>query len=104
MVRDRLMATARGKLGGWLIRPAMRRFVRDISSSETGGALLVGIDGIVIIAHGKSDGRAIKNAIKAAARFADAGLVGHLGEAIARHGEVWRAAGEPPPAAAEGAS
>jgi phosphate acyltransferase len=103
MVKERLMASTRGRLGGLLIRPAMRRFVKDISASETGGALLVGVDGIVIIAHGKSDGTAIKNAIRAAARFVAAGLVGHLAAAIVHHHAVWQLAAEPA-AAAESAS
>jgi glycerol-3-phosphate acyltransferase PlsX len=94
MVRDRLRAGVRSTVGGLLIKPAMRRFVQDISASETGGALLLGVDGIVIIAHGRSDASAIKNAIKAADRFVGLGLVGHLGAAVGRLTAVWQAAGE----------
>jgi glycerol-3-phosphate acyltransferase PlsX len=93
MAKKRILESARGKLGGLLIRPAMRRFVKDVSVSETGGALLVGVDGPVMIAHGKADALAITNAIKAAARFVGAGLVGHLAAAIARHRAVWQLAG-----------
>ena len=47
---------------------------------HTGGALLAGVDGIVVLAHGRSDATAMKNAILRAARFARAGMHRRLGE------------------------
>jgi glycerol-3-phosphate acyltransferase PlsX len=51
--------------------------------AETGGALLAGVAGEVVIAHGRSDGRAIANAVRRAARFAAAGMHRRLKAAVA---------------------
>lgn len=56
------------KIGAFLTLPALRSLQRDIDASEYGGAPLLGVDGSVIIAHGSSNSKAIKNAIRAAAR------------------------------------
>ncbi len=50
---------------------AMQSLGRRIDYSEYGGALLLGVDGVVIIGHGRSDGRAVKNALHLAARALD---------------------------------
>jgi glycerol-3-phosphate acyltransferase PlsX len=49
---------------------------------QTGGALLAGVDGIVVIAHGRSDATAMKNAILRAAQFARAGMHSRLADAV----------------------
>jgi glycerol-3-phosphate acyltransferase PlsX len=59
-------------LAGLLLKPAFRRLKRRLDYAEVGGAPLLGVDGTCIIAHGRSNARAIKNAIRAAARCADA--------------------------------
>jgi len=85
LVRDSLGSTPRARLGGALAAPALRALKKQIDFAETGGALLVGIDGVVVIAHGRSDTTAIKNAVKLADRFARADLPARLGDAIAMH-------------------
>ena len=55
---------------GLLLKPAFRRLKRRLDYAEVGGAPLPGVDGTCIIAHGRSNPRAIKNAIKVAARCA----------------------------------
>jgi len=55
-----------GRLGYFLLRPAFRKFKKQIDYSEYGGAPLLGIDGISIISHGRSSPKAIKNAIRVA--------------------------------------
>ena len=74
LVRQRLTATPVAKLGGALVAPALRDLGRRIDFAETGGALLAGVDGVVVIAHGRSDTTAMKNAVLMAARFARAEL------------------------------
>ncbi len=54
---------------------------------HTGGALLAGVDGVVTIAHGRSDELAIENAIRCAARFAGAQVPARLAEAVRVVGE-----------------
>lgn len=55
-----------GKLGVILLKPTFNRFKRDLDYAEYGGASLLGVNGVVIIGHGRSNSRAIKNAIRAA--------------------------------------
>lgn len=52
--------------------------VRDLDYAAHGGALLLGVDGVVVIGHGKSDSRAVSNALKQASRAADAGINKHI--------------------------
>jgi len=58
-----------------LMVPALLRIAKRMDYAEYGGAPLLGVDGVVIIAHGRSNARAIKNAVRVAAESADAGLV-----------------------------
>jgi glycerol-3-phosphate acyltransferase PlsX len=54
----------------------------EVRYEDTGGALLAGVDGVVTIAHGRSDATAIANALRCAARFAGAQLPARLAEAV----------------------
>jgi glycerol-3-phosphate acyltransferase PlsX len=58
-----------------LMLPALRRIAKRMDYAEYGGAPLLGVDGVVIIAHGRSNARAIKNAVRVAAESVEAGLV-----------------------------
>ncbi len=55
-----------GKIGLLLLAPNLRRFKSKLNYAEYGGAPLLGVDGIVIIGHGRSNSLAVKNAIKVA--------------------------------------
>ena len=74
-LREEIAATARGKLGGLLIRPAARRLRARLDPDTYGGAYLLGLRGLAVIAHGNSGRRAIANAIRLAARGAEHGVV-----------------------------
>jgi glycerol-3-phosphate acyltransferase PlsX len=81
-LREEIAASARGKLAGLLMRPAARR-LRDRLDPETyGGAYLLGLRGLAVIAHGNSSRRAIANAIRLAARGVDHDVVGRLQERL----------------------
>jgi glycerol-3-phosphate acyltransferase PlsX len=54
----------------------------DLDYSEHGGAPLLGVKGVSIISHGKSDPRAIKNAVKAAVRAVDSRMNEHIGRRL----------------------
>ena len=82
-LRSEIAATARGKLGGLLIRPAARHLRARLDPDTYGGAYLLGLRGLVVIAHGNSNRRAVANAIRLAARGAEHDLVGRLGERLA---------------------
>ena len=63
-MREEIPRTLSGKVGGALIRDGVQRLRSGIDWREFGGAPLLGIDGVAVIAHGRSDARAIKNAIR----------------------------------------
>ena len=81
-LRAEIEATATGKLGGLLIRPAARRLRTKLDPDTYGGAYLLGLRGLAVIAHGNSGRRAIANAIALAARGADHGIVDRLAERL----------------------
>jgi glycerol-3-phosphate acyltransferase PlsX len=54
------------RLGAWLARDAFRNLRKEVDYAEHGGAPLLGVDGISIIAHGASSAKAIKNALRVA--------------------------------------
>ena len=60
----------RYKLGGILLKPAIKALFSRMSYEEYGGATLLGVNGIVIVSHGRSDAKAIKNAILTAKKDA----------------------------------
>jgi glycerol-3-phosphate acyltransferase PlsX len=57
--------------------------MRELDYAEYGGAPLLGVRGVSIISHGKSDARAIKNAIKVGARAVEARMSEHIGRSLA---------------------
>ena len=77
-LRDEIPKTLPGKLGGALIRPRVRSIRDRIDWREFGGAPLLGIDGVAVVAHGRSDARALKNAVRVARDAVQNGLVGKI--------------------------
>ena len=80
--REEITATTRGKLGGLLIRPAARRLRNRLDPDTYGGAYLLGLRGLAVIAHGNSSSRAVANAIRLAARGVDHDVVGRLAQPV----------------------
>ncbi|MGP8243273.1 MAG: phosphate acyltransferase PlsX [Bryobacteraceae bacterium] len=69
MLRESLESSIQTKIGAALSKPAFNHFKRRLDYSETGGAPLLGVRGVCIICHGRSNSNAIKNAIRVAAEF-----------------------------------
>src|SRR6059058_245056 len=92
-LREEIVSTPRGKVGGLLIRPAASRLRERLDPDTYGGAYLLGLRGLVVIAHGNSSRRAIANAIRLAARGVENDVVGRLTQ---RLGQEARAAEEIP--------
>lgn len=65
-LKRHLLSNIWGKIGLLFLLPSLKRFKKDIDYAEYGGAPLLGVDGVVIIGHGRSNVRAIKNAIRVA--------------------------------------
>ena len=77
-LRDEIPRTLQGKIGGILIRSGVRQIRARIDWREFGGAPLLGIDGVAVVAHGRSDARAVKNAIRVARDAVQNQLVGKI--------------------------
>ena len=65
-VRREVSADIPSKLGGLLARPALRRVYKRVDPFEIGGAPLLGVNGVVIIGHGRTNALGMKNAIRQA--------------------------------------
>ena len=70
------------KLGYLLLKPQLIEFKKKVDHSETGGAPLLGVNGVVIIAHGSSSPKAIKNAINRAYELSEKNLINHIKQDI----------------------
>jgi glycerol-3-phosphate acyltransferase PlsX len=79
-LRAEIEASARTKLGGLLIRPAARRLRTRLDPDTYGGAYLLGLRGLAVVAHGNSSRRAIANAIRLGARGVEHRIVDRLAE------------------------
>jgi glycerol-3-phosphate acyltransferase PlsX len=77
-LRGEITASTRGKIGGLLIRPAARNLRHRLDPDTYGGAYLLGLRGLAVIAHGNSSSRAIENAVRLAARGVEHDVVGRL--------------------------
>jgi glycerol-3-phosphate acyltransferase PlsX len=77
-LRDEIPRTWPGKLGGALIRGRVREIRKRIDWREFGGAPLLGINGVDVVAHGRSDARAMKNAIRVTRDAVENELVGKI--------------------------
>jgi len=65
-LKKHLLSNPLGKLGLILLKTSFSRFKKELDYSEYGGAPLLGVNSVVIIGHGRSNTRAIKNAIRVA--------------------------------------
>jgi len=83
-LREEIPKTLTGKVGGALIRPRVRSIRDRIDWREFGGAPLLGIDGVAVVAHGRSDARAMKNAVRVARDAVQNGLVGKIRAEVGR--------------------
>ena len=87
-LREEITASTTGTLGGFLIRPAARRLRKRLDPDTYGGAYLLGLRGLAVIAHGNSSPTAIANAIRLAARGVDHDVVGRLAARLPEKAQV----------------
>jgi glycerol-3-phosphate acyltransferase PlsX len=88
LLRESLQATVTRKIGYALSQSAYKEFGKRIDYSETGGAPLLGVKGVCIICHGRSNANAIKNAIRVAAEFATSGVNQRIEEGLREFAKV----------------
>ena len=87
-IREEVGQSMTGKVGGLLVRPRIRALRARLDPDTYGGAYLLGLGGLVVIAHGRSSSRAITNAIELAARGVEHRVVERLAERLAKPDRV----------------
>jgi len=83
LIKTELTGDLRSKLGGALGRPAFQRVYRQVDPFEVGGAPLLGVDGVVIVGHGRSNAMAVKNAIRQARQAVAGQIIEAIREGVA---------------------
>ena len=89
-LRGEIARSRRAMLGGFLIRPAARRLRARLDPDTYGGAFLLGLRGLAVIAHGNSGRTAIANAVALAARGVEGRVVERVGARIAEEATAAR--------------
>lgn len=82
LLRQGIQESVRSRLGGLLLKPALKRIAKRMDYTEYGGAPLLGVNGVCIIAHGSSNAKAIKNAIRVAMESVEVDLPGVISEMV----------------------
>ena len=83
MIKDAFKSSPLAMMGGLLSRSAIQYARRDLDPNEVGGVPLLGLNGIAIKAHGRSNARAIRSALVAAAAAAQNNMIENLQQRIA---------------------
>lgn len=75
MLKQAIESNAKAKLGALMMKDSLKKMKESLNYEEVGGAVLLGVDGIVVKAHGSSKEKAFSNAILRAAQYHREGLV-----------------------------
>ncbi|HKZ77577.1 MAG TPA: phosphate acyltransferase PlsX [Pyrinomonadaceae bacterium] len=89
MIKRELTSTAVTKAGAVLAKPAFRSIKKRLDYSEYGGAPLLGVRRIVVIGHGSSNARAIRNAIRSVKEFSENHASERIEHGIADTNSIW---------------
>ena len=88
LIREEVHRDPLSMLGGMLLRPAFRRVRQRSDTFEVGGAPLLGVNGVVIIGHGRSNADAVKNAIRQAALAVQGRVIDAIRDKLQRVGAI----------------
>jgi glycerol-3-phosphate acyltransferase PlsX len=88
MLKTELKKSIWSRLGTLIALPAFKRFAKKIDYAEYGGAPILGLNGIAIVCHGKSNARAITTALQQAALFVEKKANDHLVEGLHANTEL----------------
>ena len=81
-IKEELYRSPISKLGGLLAKGAFDRIAKRTDYSEYGGAVLLGVDGVVIIGHGRSNARAVRSALRVASQAVERQVVEAIRQGI----------------------
>ncbi len=88
LLKKEIMSSTKAKLGGLLLKPVFNKFKKMFDYTEIGGSAFLGTKGIVIKAHGSSDSKALKNAIKQAKVCYEAGIIEKISDELIKVNEL----------------
>jgi glycerol-3-phosphate acyltransferase PlsX len=100
-IRDVAMDTWRTKLGGWLLAPGVRRLREEIDPEGPGGAYMLGLRQLGVVAHGRFTRRGFARAIEVAARGVQEDVIGRTRRALQEAGALRSAQAQPRPELAD---
>ena len=83
-LKTAILSRPQYRLAALVLRPALLRMRRQMDYGEYGGAPLLGVNGVVIVAHGRADAPAVKNALRTAREAAGSGMLDALRGAFSR--------------------
>jgi glycerol-3-phosphate acyltransferase PlsX len=86
MIKEQIMSRPLWMLGGKLTEPAFDEIKRRLDWREYGGAQLLGVDGVVMVGHGRSDALAIRNGIRMTAQTVENGVLGAINRGLEQYG------------------
>src|ERR1700694_64328 len=86
MLRTQMTSTLPNKLAAAVLRPGLRKVFGRLDYAESGGVPLLGINGSAIISHGRSNAKAIKNALRVARQTAESDVAGTIASGLAKLG------------------
>ena len=81
-IKGGMMTSLRSKIGGLLVKPALKATMKDFDASEYGGAPLLGLNGLVVKTHGSSKSREVCNSIIQCVTFKEQRINEKIREAI----------------------
>jgi glycerol-3-phosphate acyltransferase PlsX len=87
-IRDAAMSSPRGKLGGWLLTPAIRRLRDEIDPEGPGGAYMLGLRQLGVVAHGRFTRNGFARAIEVAARGVEHDVISATRQALEAAGAL----------------
>ncbi len=93
LIKEAAYSGTRAKIGGALLKPALEQRFTALDWRETGGSLLMGLRGVALIGHGRSDARAIRSAIRTARQIAAAKPTDAIAEGLAKLGGLAKVEG-----------
>jgi len=82
LIKDYIRKSPIAITGALLMRKVFKLLKKELDYAEVGGAPLIGVKGCTIVSHGKSNSKAIKNAIKQAIDYVDTGVNEHIEKAL----------------------
>jgi glycerol-3-phosphate acyltransferase PlsX len=84
VLRTQMTSTLPAKLAALVLRPGLRKVFRRLDYSEYGGVPLLGVNGSAIVSHGRSNAKAIQNALRVARQTAETGVAAAIAEGLAK--------------------